>query len=241
MRKTLLAGAAAIGLAFTAQGALASVNSCNNLCNTDEVHAAALGINIGATYSLNLIAQDATAAMTGSVQGNQGVTQGNQNAGAGALQQNTTAVAAVQRVNLRNDEVTALAAALNIGAARSFNFLDGAFAGAFMTGSVQGNQGVTQVNQNAGAGATQQNAVALAAVEGCGPDCVDVNLAHTAALSVNFGYVDSLNALCGCDAAQAGMTGSVNGNIGLTQVSQNAGAGALQQNAIALGSIRGRN
>jgi hypothetical protein len=241
MRKTLLAGAAAIGFAFTANGALASASSCNNLCDTDRVLAQALGVNIGAAYSLNLIAQDATAAMTGSVQGNQGVTQGNQNAGAGALQQNTTAVAAVQRVNLRNDEVVALAAALNIGAASSFNFLAGAGAGAFMTGSVQGNQGVTQVNQNAGAGALQQNAVALAAVEGCGPDCVDVNLAQTAALSVNFGYVHSLNELCGCDAAQAGMIGSINGNVGLTQVSQNAGAGALQQNAIALGSIRGRN
>jgi hypothetical protein len=172
MRKTLLAGAAAIGFAFTANGALASASSCNNLCDTDRVLAQALGVNIGAAYSLNLIAQDATAAMTGSVQGNQGVTQGNQNAGAGAL---------------------------------------------------------------------QQNAVALAAVEGCGPDCVDVNLAQTAALSVNFGYVHSLNELCGCDAAQAGMIGSINGNVGLTQVSQNAGAGALQQNAIALGSIRRGN
>jgi hypothetical protein len=65
-----------------------------------------------------------------------------------------------------------------------------------------------------------------------------VNLAATVAAAVNVGYVDGWNSECGChNDATAAMAGSIRGNVGLTQVQQNAGAGALQQNAIAVGYV----
>lgn len=242
MRKLLFTSAAVIGLTFGAGIASATGNgppSCTSRCSVDEVVAAALGVNIGGVYGMNFGQNaDATAGMAGSIRDNRGVTQANQNAGAGALQQNAAAVALVTGVNLAGDEVAALAAAVNLGAVQGNNIRTNGSALAGMDGSVRDNTGITQANQNAGAGALQQNAVALAAIEGCGTDCVDVNLATTVAGALNFGYVDSWNAECGChNAATALMTGSIRGNLGLTQVQQNAGAGALQQNAIAVGFV----
>jgi hypothetical protein len=241
MRKMLFTSAAVIGIAFGAGVAHASGNgpSCNSRCSVDEVIAAALGVNIGGVYGENNGDNARAAArMTGSIRDNRGVTQANQNAGAGALQQNATAVALVTGVDLSGDEVAALAAGLNLGAVQGTNTRYNGDAAAAMHGSVRDNTGITQANQNAGAGALQQNAVALAAIEGCGADCVDVNLAATVAAAVNVGYVDGWNADCGCqNEATAVMAGSIRGNLGLTQVQQNAGAGALQQNAIAVGYV----
>lgn len=243
MRKLLFTSAAAIALTFGAGLAHASGgpgnNGCQVRCSVDEVMGAALGVNIGGVYGLTMAQNaDADARMAGSILGNEGITQANQNAGAGAMQQNAAAATLVTGVDLRGDEVAALAAAVNLGAVQGGNLRVNGSAAARMDGSVRGNTGITQANQNAGAGALQQNAVALAAIEGCGTDCVDVNLAATVAGALNVGYVDGWNADCGCqNGAFAAMGDSVRGNLGLTQVQQNAGAGALQQNAIAVGYI----
>lgn len=113
-----------------------------------------------------------------------------------------------------------------------------------MGSSFGGARGVFNVNQNAGANSAQQNAVAVAYVEGC--DCEagftygdgDAN-----AVAVNAGAVvgnRSANGVYsryghgGGTSATADLTGSFGGATGVAQVNQNAGANSLQQNATAI-------
>ncbi|WP_137127771.1 hypothetical protein [Roseomonas sp. HF4] len=105
-----------------------------------------------------------------------------------------------------------------------------------------GARGVFNVNQNAGANSAQQNAVAVAYVEGC--DCEagfkygdgDAN-----AVAVNAGAVignrsqnGSYRYGSGGTSATASLTDSFGGATGVAQVNQNAGANSLQQNATAI-------
>jgi hypothetical protein len=117
-----------------------------------------------------------------------------------------------------------------------------------MRGSFGGARGVMNVNQNAGANSGQQNAVAVAYIEGC--DCrvtpksgdADAN-----AVAGNIGQVvsnDSANGSRerrghddkhggGGTSASTTLDGSFGNARGIAQVNQNAGANSLQQNSTA--------
>ena len=234
MRKILLLTAAmTMGFAVTAHAT-----------PIDFAFSAALSANEGdvATVNGSVFTGDGAFA-DNSIRDNEGVTQTNQNAGAGSLQQNSAAVASLEGIRIETP-VTEVAAALsvstNTGAvAGGANLSLLGVASAGMKDSVRDNEGVTQSNQNAGAGSLQQNSVALASIETCDSNCPNIDLAVTIAASGNAGSVSGLN-LEGGHTAIASMTNSVRGNTGLTQTSQNAGAGSLAQNSIALASIRPR-
>lgn len=114
--------------------------------------------------------------------------------------------------------------------------------GVSLSRSFTGARGVFNVNQNAGANTTQQNAVALAYVEGC--DCeVRYNSrgdGDANALAVNAGGVVGNTSTNGSyhygggTSATADMNEAFGGATGIAQVNQNAGANALQQNATAI-------
>jgi hypothetical protein len=234
MRKILLGTAAMLAFAV-AGGERATAQPL-----PEFAFAAALGINNAAVAGLNgSILYTDSARMSGSVQNNTGVAQVSQNTGAGAAQQNAAAVAVVDGIPGTPGifELNAvLAIASNTGAvAGTANLAIGGSAASGMSDSVRGNRGVTQANQNAGAGALQQNAASLATLGLCN-NCPDQDLSVSIAVATNQGSVTGLN-LSGFTASSAAMSGSVVGNMGLTQVSQNAGAGALSQNSVALGAI----
>jgi hypothetical protein len=146
----------------------------------------------------------------------------------------------------------AAALGVNLGEVRNNRSTTGygQAAGVRMSGSFGGGAtGVFNVNQNAGANSAQQNAVAVAYVEGC--DCEagfrygdgDAN-----AIAVNAGRVvgnDSANGEYnryhrgsgGGTSATATLAGSFGGATGIAQVNQNAGANSLQQNATAVAYV----
>ncbi len=112
-----------------------------------------------------------------------------------------------------------------------------------MTGSFQVRSGVMNVNQNAGANAMQQNAVAIAYVEGCNCEVGfrrgdgDANT-----VAVNAGAVGGRRGGNESDnifgtSADAGMNDSFGSSVGIAQVNQNAGANSLQQNATAVAYV----
>jgi hypothetical protein len=120
-----------------------------------------------------------------------------------------------------------------------------------MRTSFGGASGVFNVNQNAGANSGQQNAVAVAYVEGC--DCeagFTFGDANANAVAGNAGSVDGNVSENGGrysyrgTTAAAGLEDSFGGANGVAQVNQNAGANSLQQNATAVAyadNISGRN
>lgn len=235
MRKMLLASVAtaALGLAYQAPAQA-------NLFSVDTAYASALSINTGnvAGFNGSLVTQDSSS-MSASTLLNQGVTQVGQNAGAGSVIQNSLALASIEAVRtggfLRRDEATAYANSVNTGTVGSGNLAIGGSASAGMSNSVNSNTGVTQAAQNSGAGAMLQNSMALATVTFC-DSCPELDLSVAVAQSGNYGSVTGFS-LSGFHSAGASMNGSVTGNQGLTQVSQNAGAGSLLQNSIAVGAL----
>ena len=122
--------------------------------------------------------------------------------------------------------------------------------GVRMDRSFGGARGVFNVNQNAGANAAQQNAVAVAYVEGC--DCragFTTGDGDANAVAANAGQVAYNGSANGSyrytsgTSATASLTGSFGGATGVAQVNQNAGANSLQQNATAIAyadNIEGR-
>lgn len=234
MRKLLFASVAtaALGIAYGPAQA--------TLFDVDTAYASALSMNVGNVGGFNgsLVTND-TARMTDSVRANSGVTQAAQNAGAGSVIQNSVALAAVESVRaggfLTREEAGAYATSVNTGTVASGNVSIGGSATAVMGSSVNDNTGVTQAAQNAGAGSLLQNSASLASVTFC-DTCPDVDLSVAVAQSGNFGSSTGFT-LSGLHNATASMGNSVVGNQGLTQVAQNAGAGSLLQNSIAVGAL----
>lgn len=122
-----------------------------------------------------------------------------------------------------------------------------------MGSSFGGARGVFNVNQNAGANSGQQNAVAVAYVEGC--DCeagFTYGDGNANAVAGNAGSVDGNVSENGersryghrgpspaPTSATAVLDGSFGGANGVAQVNQNAGANSLQQNATAVAYAAG--
>ena len=122
-----------------------------------------------------------------------------------------------------------------------------------MGSSFGGARGVFNVNQNAGANSGQQNAVAVAYVEGC--DCTagfTYGDGNANAIAGNAGSVDGNESQNGDrghrgdydrrgrsdpTSATATLDGSFGSATGVAQVNQNAGANSLQQNAAAISAI----
>ncbi len=124
-----------------------------------------------------------------------------------------------------------------------------------MGSSFGGARGVFNVNQNAGANSGQQNAVAVAYVEGC--DCTagfTYGDGNANAIAGNAGSVDGNESQNGDrghrgdydrrgrsdpTSATATLDGSFGSATGVAQVNQNAGANSLQQNATAVAYASG--
>jgi hypothetical protein len=154
----------------------------------------------------------------------------------------------------------ALAVNLGVVARSSARTSDGHAATAAMSSSFNGGRrGVANVNQNAGANSAQQNAVAVAYIEGC--DCTVVVKsaeANSNAVAANGGAVIGNRSAGGGEeerdhdhgdrrsggshgggghggsggaSALAAMDNSFNGYTGVAQANQNAGANSAQQNA----------
>jgi hypothetical protein len=146
----------------------------------------------------------------------------------------------------------AAALGVNIGevAGNRSSTARGQASGVRMGSSFSGARGVMNVNQNAGANSGQQNAVAIAYIEGCNCEVTfkygdgDAN-----AVAANAGQVAGNGSANGGysrhhhgrrddgTSASASMTGSFGGATGIAQVNQNAGANSLQQNATAVAYV----
>ncbi|MBP0463806.1 hypothetical protein J5Y09_07780 [Roseomonas sp. PWR1] len=145
----------------------------------------------------------------------------------------------------------AAALGVNIGEVRGNSSTTGRgqAVGVTTTGSFGGARGVMNVNQNAGANSAQQNAVAIAYIEGC--DCrVEFKYGdgNANAVAGNGGQVVGNNSANGeysrrhhhgddGTSASATLAGSFGSATGIAQVNQNAGANSLQQNATAVAYI----
>jgi hypothetical protein len=118
-------------------------------------------------------------------------------------------------------------------------FADDALDASIDSGSVSGNNGITQVNQDVGVGANQGNVLSLAVTNAetsfaDAQSTVDQKNVQNSALLVGPFTPDH-------PERTAVISDSVNGNIGITQVNQNAGNWVNQANAasVALGDSGG--
>ena len=247
MRALLLASVCVIGFGGTAM-------AMNGEPPTVMDHyAAALGVNLG-TVSGNSSGtgwgQANGVEMRGSFGGARGVFNVNQNAGAGAAQQNAVAVAYVQgcdcEVTFRRGDGDANAVAGNSGTVsgnssengnRFSIFGPGTSADATLDDSFGGANGVVQVNQNAGANSLQQNATAVAYAD---------NITGTRgqdrdawAIAGNEGVVSGSGNVSNDTnhTATGTISGSFSGFTGVAGVNQNLGANSLQQNSAALSAV----
>lgn len=122
--------------------------------------------------------------------------------------------------------VVALTLGLEAGMYDSNRITDGSFKDA---------TGVFNISQNNGANAVTQNSVALSSVLGC--ECDDTLLNVSVAAGVNAGaVVGSIQASFWGNNRNT-ISDSFSGATGLFNISQNNGASALTQNAIAVSSI----
>jgi hypothetical protein len=173
----------------------------------------------------------------GSYNGFVGVAQVNQNAGAGAALQNATALATVSPVQgtISQDKL-ALGLALNSGSSDG-NWVTNSnhHTSASIDGSFSNMVGQVNVNQNSAANALMQNSTALSTIEYCG--CAANDLSVSVALAGNFGDVTGNGFAASGGSNAAGMNNSFNNSRGDLQVSQNAGANSLLQNAATLSTI----
>lgn len=204
--------------------ALALVNQ-ENTVNTANVDMDAGGF---AVDSLDALIQD-------SVNGNVGVTQVNQDVGVGVNQGNVLALA-VTDADFSFADAQSAVDQVNAG---NVAILTGPFTPndpertAKIIGSVNGNQGVTQVNQNAGNWVNQANAASVAL-----GDNSDGGGAILALSDAFLGQVNSGNLV---DAFTTGkgdvIDGSIIGNSGITSVNQAAGNNINQGTAISFAGI----
>ena len=180
----------------------------------------------------------ATATMDDAFNGSTGLVQVNQNAGANSLMQNATALTSVENIRGIEQDRDAWAIAVNAGqvtgSGNHSTDVKHTAAGSVI-GSFNGFQGTANVNQNVGANSLMQNSSALASITYC--NCAIEDLSTTIAAAGNLGSVTGNHASASLGSASVGMTNSFNGATGVTQVSQNAGANSLMQNAVAIGAI----
>jgi hypothetical protein len=180
----------------------------------------------------------ATATLDNSFNGSTGLVQVNQNAGANSLMQNATALTRVENIKGAEQNRDAWAIAVNAGQVTgSGNHSTDVKhdAAANILGSFNGFSGAANVNQNAGANSLMQNSSALASITYC--NCAIEDLSTTIAAAGNLGSVTGNHASASLGSAGVSMTNSFNGTTGVTQVSQNAGANSMMQNAVAIGAI----
>ena len=180
----------------------------------------------------------ATSTLDNSFNGSTGLVQVNQNAGANSLMQNATALTRVENIRGIEQDREAWAIAVNAGQVTgSGNHSTDVkhTAAGNVIGSFNGFQGAANVNQNVGANSLMQNSSALASITYC--NCAIEDLSTTIAAAGNLGSVTGNHASASLGSAGVGMTNSFNGSTGVTQVSQNAGANSMMQNAVAIGAI----
>lgn len=221
--------------------------------STGEVNANAVAVNLGQVVgnsSQNGMGHDdrghgdgdartsASANLNGSFEGAQGIVQVNQNAGANSLQQNSTALATVENIKGSEQRRDAWAISFNAGQVtgsgnQSNDSRHDAAAG--IAGSFNGFSGVANVNQNVGANSLMQNSSALSSITYC--NCAVEDLSTTIAAAGNLGSVTMNSASAHSGTAGVSMVNSFNNAQGVTQVSQNAGANSMMQNAVAVGAI----
>lgn len=185
----------------------------------------------------------------GSVNGNRGVTGVNQDVGAMANQGNIWSLGLAQQgaeASLFTDAQTEVDQKVNNNHVTFQDVpthLNGQvlFTG-LITSSINNNRGLTGVNQNVGNMMNQTNAVAVAAgVTLGGPTTVGgatVALAETALGQETTGNTVTETTTGGGSGTDklASAIGSINGNIGITQVNQAVGNMGNQGNAVAVGA-----
>lgn len=191
-------------------------NSGNVVTYLSNDPAAPAGSALGLRLYADLLAQ-----INSSVNGNRGITQVNQDVGSSNNQANSLSAAVsvtqafftesmieVEQYTIGNRTITDGTATFN-GAN-----LTHATKAAFINTSVNGNVGVTQVNQNVGSVSNQLNAIDLAV----GANAA-VALSEAALGQTNTGnHVDEV-----ATVKVSSIAGSILGNRGITMVNQNAG------------------
>ena len=182
---------------------------------------------------------EASATLSSAFGGATGLVQVNQNAGANSLLQNATALTMIENVRGVEQDRDAWAIAVNAGqvtgSGNSSTDSKHTATGS-ITGSFNEFRGVANVNQNVGANSLMQNSSALSAITyNC--NCAIEDLSTTIAAAGNLGSVTGNSASASLGSAGVSMTNSFNGTTGVTQVSQNAGANSMMQNAVAIGAI----
>lgn len=99
-------------------------------------------------------------------------------------------------------------------------------------GSISGNQGITQVNQDVGVGVNQANVAVVAVTD------ASTSIAHAQSAVDQYNNSNEVDLRGPFDlddpARTAKIINSVNGNVGITQVNQNAGNWSNQANALAI-------
>jgi len=176
------------------------------------------------------------ATIDGSFDNATGVFQVNQNSGDNSLLQNASAVAAATGLKGTTDLGVTVAAAGNSGEVEHNNAsADHTNTSATINNSFNGDKGMVNANQNAGANSQLQNASALASLKFCG--CAADNIGLSVAVAGNAGGVYGNWASAENGSNGASMTNSFNGSQGMLQANQNAGANSLLQNSVAVGVI----
>lgn len=226
--KVVLIGVLFLEQADGAAESLALVNQ-ENEDNTADVD---LDTEEGfAEDSLDALIKDGD--VGGSISGNAGITQVNQDVGVGANQANVAVVAVTDATSSIVDAQSAVDQRNNdndVDMRGPFDLEDPART-AKIINSVNGNRGITQVNQNAGNWSNQANALALA----LGDDGAIL------ALSDAFlGQENTDNRVTAFTTVKTSIiTGSVNSNTGVTSVNQNSGNMNNQGTTISFAGITG--
>jgi hypothetical protein len=173
--------------------------------------------------------------ITGSINGNTGITSVNQSSGNLNNQGTAISFAFVDASHRyehhgrsRHHHGSALAAAqVSAQQIMTGNYQESSFTSraARISGSIKNNTGITTVNQSVGNINNQSNAISVALSRKDGVALSDVAL----------GQVNSCNNSAELyDQKTASITGSVNGNTGITAVNQTAGNNANQMNVVSL-------
>lgn len=166
--------------------------------------------------------------------GNQGITAVNQDAGALSNQANAGAFALTNEADAFVNAEASVEQILGSHDLDFLNTLGGSYrSDASITDSIQGNIGITHVNQNSGVINTQANVVAVAV--GLGGDDVFGEAESFAMAEADLGQETvGVTVTEGFDFNTATMARSVRFNTGVVGVNQAAGNGALQANLVAL-------
>jgi hypothetical protein len=202
-------------------GGAAEANAIVNISNHD------LLVDGG---EANFFAIKRTATIDGSVNSNKGIVGVNQDVGNFANQANVVSFAYTQSAKSVADSKAFVEQENEDSTSIDHEAFDpnANMRGASITNSVNGNLGIVGVNQNAGNGNNQTNAVALAVGQGA-----NVALSEAALGQENSNiHVEEFGTVRHED-----ITGSVNGNTGIAQVNQSNGNFNNQSSVIAFSAL----